>query len=74
MIFDNCVLWVSLTYKIFKKTVNLVLKNNKITLTLSRATQVHVFLLTNAPSRALPLMIQYGTPILRHKAGKNKTN
>lgn len=43
-------------------------------LTCVKATEVHVFLCTSRPSLALPLTIQYGTPILRQRAGKNTTS
>lgn len=39
-----------------------------------KATEVQVFLCTSLPSLALPLTMQYGTPILRHRAGKNTTS
>lgn len=39
-----------------------------------KATEVHVFLCTSLPSRALPLTMQYGTPILRHRAGRKMTS
>lgn len=39
-----------------------------------KATQVHVFLWTSRPSLALLLIMQYGTPILRHRAGKKTTS
>lgn len=38
-----------------------------------RATVEHVLRRTRRPKRALPLTMQYGTPILRHKAGRNNT-
>ncbi len=38
------------------------------------AKEVQVFLCTSLPSLALPLTMQYGTPILRHRAGKNTTS
>ena len=43
-------------------------------LTCVMATEVHVFLCTSLPNLALPLMMQYGTPILRHKAGRKTTS
>lgn len=46
---------------------------DKILHTCVRATAVHVLRLTRRPKRALPLTMQYGTPILRHKAGRNNT-
>jgi hypothetical protein len=42
-------------------------------LVLSKARQVAVFLRTTRPSLALPFTMQYGTPILRHSAGRNST-
>lgn len=45
----------------------------KISHTCVRATAEQVLRLTRRPNRALPLTIQYGTPILRHKAGRNNT-
>lgn len=39
-----------------------------------KAIEVQVFLCTSLPSLALPLTMQYGTPILRHRAGKNTTS
>lgn len=42
-------------------------------LTCTKATAVQVLRLTRRPNRDLPFTIQYGTPILRQRAGKNKT-
>merc|ERR1719215_1633102 len=42
--------------------------------TVVKAMQDAVFLWTNCPRRALPLMMQYGTSFLRHKAGNQQTN
>lgn len=39
-----------------------------------KATDVHVFLCTSLPSLALPLTMQYGTPILRQRAGRKTTS
>lgn len=38
-----------------------------------RATVVQVFLWTSRPKEALPLTMQYGTPIFRQRAGKKRT-
>lgn len=39
-----------------------------------KAIDVHVFLCTSLPSLALPLTMQYGTPILRQRAGRKTTS
>lgn len=42
-------------------------------LTCARAIAVQVFRWTSCPSRDLPFTMQYGTPIMRHNAGRHTT-
>ena len=46
----------------------------KIKPTLVMARQLLVFLLATRPSLALFFTMQYGTPILRQRAGRNRTS
>lgn len=59
---------------VFSTTVKQFSTQNTYGLTCVKATQVQVFLCTSRPSLALLLMMQYGTPILRHRAGKKTTS
>jgi hypothetical protein len=65
--FALCILW----------EISSVVTSKNITedeVTWVTATHVQVFLLTSVPRRALPFTMQYGTPILRQRAGRNNTN